>query len=110
MFYQTHSKNRVKHIAVQQHGNYYELKEYSQLLSLIKSDFKIADEKQAELFQDALNVVFPVDAYNRKYVENYNEENGWVFVRGLAFERKYGIVVKLNDSQEVLEIEYKSAL
>ncbi len=110
LFYQVYSKNKLKHIAVQQHGSYFELKDYSMLISLIKADFKLTDDKQAKLFQDALNVIFPVDAYNKKNVENYKVENEWVFVRGEAFGNKVGIIAKLNDSGEILEIVYKSAL
>lgn len=110
LFYQVYSENSFKYIAVQQHGNYSELKDYNQLVPLLKTGFKLNDRIQAEKFQESINILFPVDDFNKKQVINYKEANNWVFVRGIAFENKFGIIVKLNDEQKVLEIEYKSEL
>ncbi len=110
LFFKIYSKNKLIHIAIEYHGNYTELKDYTQLTHLLQTGFNLSDETDAKTFQKALDVLYPPDVFNKKYINNYKSDKSWVFVRGEAFGNKYGIIVGLNNANEIINIGYKSSL
>lgn len=110
VFYKVFKKNKFKYIAAQFHGTYFELNEYSMLVPMLQSDFKLKDEIEAKKFQNALGVLFPINSFNEKVLAFEIVEGGWRFVRGEAFEKEYGIFVRTDELGKILEIEYKSEL
>lgn len=110
IFYHVYARNKKTSITIQQHGNYYELKHYSQLDPLVKQDFVIIDEAQSLQMEEALEVLYPVDTFNKKYVTNYKTDDGWMFIRGEAFGYKYGIEVKLDSLGKTIDMVYKTDL
>lgn len=110
LFYHVYTLNKSKHIAIQQHSNYYELKNYSQLTTLVRDDFLLTDEKHSLQMEEALEILYPVDTFNKKYIENYKSKNSWMFIRGEAFDYKYGIEVKLDSLGKAIDFIYKTDL
>lgn len=110
LFYYVYTKDKRTFIAIQQHGNYYKLKHYSQLAPLVKKDFVLNNEKQGLLMEEALEVLYPVDTFNKKYIKNYKTDNGWMFIRGESFDYKYGIEVKVDSLGKAVDFIYRTDL
>lgn len=110
IFYMVYKDNRFKYVAAQYYGTYTKLNDYNNLVSMIQPDFKLLNDGDAKKLQDALNVVFPVDTFNKKELKYETVDGGWNFIRGSAFGNYYGIFVSADEVGNVLKIEYKSEL
>ena len=99
---ETSESNRSQEfIAYDANGTYAELKEKEDLIFLIKEDFVI-NEANALLFQDALDVLYPLDYFDKKAKANYKKDNKWIFVRSDSFGEKKGFVLFLNGSGKII--------
>jgi hypothetical protein len=87
-------------IAYAANGAYAELKEKEDLIFLIKEDFVI-NEANALLFQEALDVLYPLDYFDKKAKTNYKKDNKWIFVRSDSFGEKKGFVLFMNGSGKI---------
>lgn len=93
-------------IAFAQNNNYEVLMNKAMLTSLVAPKFKIENEQNAALFQDALNALYPPGTFEKKHIQCYKKENSWCFVRDESFGDLKGFVVQLNTNNTIKKIEY----
>ena len=91
-------------IAYFANGVYAELKEKEDIIFLIKKDF-VLNEENAIIFQDALDVLYPLDYFDKKVKTNYKKDNQWVFVRSESFGEKKGFVLFINGSSKIIGLK-----
>ena len=75
----------------------------NQLLTLIKSSYKITSKDQASNFEKVLDKLFPPFFESNK--EIYQKDNQWFFIRDISFGEKEGIVVTVDDNGKIIEVE-----
>ncbi len=102
--------NINKKLVAQQYGSYHEIDSYDKLLPLFNNGFSISNEQQSLIVQDALEILYPIDEFNRQFIRNYKLNNQWIFIRGKAFDKFYGIALTINDSGIPTTVEYISDL
>ena len=81
--------------------------EFPELLSLVKKDFLLNDEKSAQLFENALNVLYPVKKKEIPNVRHLQEGNQWVFIRGTFFDDLQAFVVTTDSNGIITKIAYE---
>jgi hypothetical protein len=91
-------------IAYFANGVYAELKEKEDIIFLIKKDF-VLNEENAIIFQDALDVLYPLDYFDKKAKMNYKKDNQWIFVRSESFGEKKGFVLFMNGSSKIIGLK-----
>ena len=91
-------------IAYEKDGPFTELKEKEDLIFLIKDGF-VLNNATANLFQTALDVLYPLDYFDKKAETNYKDNNKWVFVRSESFGEKKGLVLFLNDKGKIIGLK-----
>lgn len=91
-------------MAVARDGDYSVFKKNDELVTYISNDF-VLNEKSAPLFQDALDVLFPMGHFAEKHKTFYQQGDQWVFVRDESFGDKIGIAVKVNGDGKVITVE-----
>ena len=81
--------------------------EFPELLSLVKKDFLLNDEKSAQLFENALNVLYPVKKKEIPNVRHLQEGDQWVFIRGTFFNDLQAFVVTTDTDGRITKIAYQ---
>jgi hypothetical protein len=56
------------------------------LLSMVKPDFLLKDENSAKIFEEALNVLYPVEERERQNMKHMKKGAQWLFVRKKFFD------------------------
>lgn len=98
--------NINKTLVAQQYGTYQEVQVYDSLIAYFNPELTISDPKDALTIQDALEVLYPIDEFNKQFMNNYSEPGRWIFIRGKAFEKFYGIAINMNDSGKPTSVNY----
>jgi len=75
------------------------------LLALIKKDFLLQDENAAKLFEDALNVLYPVENDELTNVRHLKEGSQWIFLRDKFFDDYTAFIVTTGPDGEVTKID-----
>ena len=91
-------------IAYAANDTYTELKEKEDLIFFIKKDF-VLNEVNALIFQEALDVLYPPDFFDKKKKTNYKKGNQWIFVRSESFGEKKGFVLFMNGSGKIIGLK-----
>ncbi len=76
------------------------------LFSLLKDDFRISNEGDAALFEDALDALYPVNWSDESDKKRFQQDGTWYFIRGDFFGSKKGFIVPVSSSGQILEITY----
>jgi len=76
------------------------------LQSIIKKDFKIKSDADSLLFEEALDVLYPLGGFDKKKKERYKIGNDWYFIRGTFFSNKKGFIVSVNEKGNITKIKY----
>ncbi len=90
-------------IAAARDDVYSVFKKNEELAADVSGDF-ILNEKSALLFQDALDVLFPVGHFAEKHKAFYKNDDHWVFVRDESFGELTGIIVKVDGDGKVVTV------
>ncbi len=101
--------SRESFTAVAKDNNYSVFKRTEELTSLVCDDF-VLDEQSAVVFQDALDVLFPMGHFAQKHKMFYGENEKWIFVRDESFGAKVGIIVDVDDGGKVIRIGAEQAI
>ncbi len=80
------------------------------LSTLAAPEFKIDNEQNASVFQDALNALYPPGTFDTKHIRYFRKDYSWCFVRGESFGEKKGFVVQLNENNAIEKIEYSDKI
>jgi hypothetical protein len=97
-------------IAFAENNKYEVLMNKAMLTNLVAPEFKIENEQNAIVFQDALNALYPPGTFDIKHIQCYKKDNSWCFVRGESFGDKKGFVVRLNANNAIEKIEYSEKI
>lgn len=81
--------------------------EFPTLLSLVKKDFLLKDEKAAKQFEAALDLLYPPREKDRKEVKHMQEGEQWIFIRGTFFDDAKAFAVTTDPDGTVTNIEFK---
>lgn len=76
------------------------------LKSVVKKDFLLKDENTAELFEKALNVIYPVDEDHIQDVKHFQKGSKWIFTRRKFFDDYMGFIVTTEPDGSVTKVEY----
>jgi hypothetical protein len=83
-------------------------------LKLISPKFKLAGEKDAQAFQEALDALYPIDTDfskdDLKAKAIKHSGTTWTFVRGKFFDHLKGFVVTTDAAGTVTEIKYSLSI
>ncbi len=77
---------------------------------MLKPDFTIKSDAEAKLFQDALDVIYPIDTtfnkddINAKAIRHAG--NHWTFVRGKFFDHFKGFIVTTDAGGKVIGVKW----
>ena len=82
------------------------------LTSLVKDAFRLTDKASAEVFEQALDQLYPIHSFGDKKEpkEILRKGSTWIFVRGLFFEDKQGFVVATDEEGRIKEIRQQLRL
>jgi hypothetical protein len=77
------------------------------LFSLLREDFYIRNEKDAKMFETALDYVYPIGySGNLKYKMFLKKDGKWYFIRGDFFDDRLGFIVTLDANSKITAIDY----
>ena len=76
------------------------------LLSVLRSDFRLKNEADVKIFETSLDKLFPISWPNDEKREHINKGNKWYFIRGDFFDSKSGYIVTLDPSMKITNIAY----
>jgi hypothetical protein len=79
--------------------------ELTQLLTLLKKEFRLKDEANAVLFEKALNALYPVEEKEVSNVRHLKKSNQWIFLRGKFFDDETAVIVTVNPDGTITKIE-----
>lgn len=79
------------------------------LMSLIRKDFLLKDENGANLFEAALNVLYPLDEEEIQNVKHLHRDLQWIFLRGKFFDDFTAFIVTTGPDGAVTKIELELA-
>lgn len=79
------------------------------LMSLIKKDFLLKDESTAQLFEAALNVLYPVEEDEIQNVKHLHKDSQWIFLRGKFFDDYTAFIVTTGSNGVVTNVELELA-
>ncbi len=79
------------------------------LTSIIKKDFLLKDENAAQLFEAALNVLYPVDEDEIQNVKHLHKDSQWIFLRGKFFDDFTAFIVTTGSNGVVTNVELELA-
>ncbi len=74
--------------------------------SYIKEDFLLND-KSAPMFQGLLDLIYPVDEWDRDPIEFLQKDGKWYFLRDTYFSTKQGFEVTTDAAGKITAIRYK---
>jgi hypothetical protein len=77
------------------------------LLSLIKKDFRISDDADAKVFEEALDAIYPIST-RRDNDEKVIRQDGkiWMFVRGNFMRTLQGFIVNTDAQGKITGLSY----
>ncbi|MFD2099715.1 hypothetical protein [Flagellimonas iocasae] len=75
-------------------------------LSLIRDDF-ILDPQTAPLFEDLLDIIYPIEEWKIDKREIVQKNGKWYFLRDAYFRSKQGFEVTLDSDGKIIAICYK---
>jgi len=76
------------------------------LKSIIKNDFRLYSQKDAESLQEALDSIYKISSLSDQNAKAIIQKgNEWIFVRGTFFKKKKGFIFKVNKGV-ITEIQY----
>src|SRR5690625_90054 len=81
--------------------------EFPALLSLVKKDFLLNNEESAQLFENALNVLYPVKKKEIPNVRHLQEGTKWLFIRGTFFDDLQAFIVTTDTNGRIKNIAYE---
>ena len=81
-------------------------KSLSEFLSFIKEDF-ILDPETAPLFEDMLDIMYPIADWKIDKREIIHKNGKWYFLRDAYFRTKQGFEITLDSSGKITAIRYK---
>jgi len=76
------------------------------LLSVLRSDFRIKNEADVKIFETSLDKLFPISWPNDEKKEHIKKGNKWYFIRGDFFDSKSGYIVTIDPSMKITNIAY----
>lgn len=76
------------------------------LLTALRSDFRIKNEADVKIFETSLDKLFPISWPNDEKKEHIKKGNKWYFIRGDFFDSKSGYIVTLDPSMKITNIAY----
>lgn len=76
------------------------------LLPVLQDNFYIRTEKDAKIFETALDKLYPVQEDEKELKEHLKSGNIWYFIRSDFFEDKSGYKVTINKDSKVTGIVY----
>ena len=76
-------------------------------LRTVKKDFKIKTDKDAELFESTLDLIFPMGQFDNKPKEIIRTGQTVKFVRGAFLQKTKGFILTLGPDGAVTGITYK---
>ncbi len=79
------------------------------LMSLVRKDFRLKDENAAKLFEESLNVIYPVDEKEKVNIKHLKKGTQWVFIRGKFFDDFTAFLVTVSPDGTISKIEVKLA-
>ena len=79
------------------------------LMSLIRKDFLLKDENGAKLFEDALNILYPVEESGIQNVKHLKRDSQWIFLRGKFFDDFTAFIVTTGPDGTVTGIDLELA-
>ena len=79
------------------------------LMSLIRKGFFLKDENAAKLFEDALNVLYPVEESEIQNVRHLHRDSQWIFLRGKFFDDFTAFIVTTGPDGAVTGIDLELA-
>lgn len=79
------------------------------LMSMIKKDFLLKDDNAAQLFEAALNVLYPVDKDEIQNVKHLRKDSQWIFLRGEFFDDFTAFIVTTSTGGVVTKVELELA-
>ncbi|MDJ0973714.1 MAG: hypothetical protein QNJ98_04585 [Planctomycetota bacterium] len=82
------------------------------LTSLVKDTFRLDGKEAAEVFEQALDQLFPMRSFGNKKEpkEILRKGSTWIFVRGTFFEDKKGFTVATDEEGKITEIRQQLRL
>jgi hypothetical protein len=89
-------------------GSFSKFYSVGELLPFIKSSYKISSQEQATEFEKVLDKLFPVFYAGHK--EIYQKDKQWFFIRDESFGEKEGVVVTVDDTGKIIDIEHKGGI
>ena len=89
--------------AVGRDGEYSVLKKNEQLVPYISESF-VLNEESALLFQDTLDLMFPLGHFAKEHKAFYQEGDQWIFVRDESFGEKEGVTVSVDGDGKIVGI------
>ena len=76
------------------------------LKSIIKNNFRLYSQKDAESLQEALDSIYKISSLSDQNAKAIIQKgNEWIFVRGAFFRKKKGFIFKVNKGV-ITEIQY----
>ncbi len=75
-------------------------------LNVIKDDF-VLDPQTAPLFEDLLDIIYPVAAWKVDKREFFHKNGSWYFLRDAYFRTKQGFEVTIDPDGKITSIRYK---
>ncbi|HLP73419.1 MAG TPA: hypothetical protein VK155_10995 [Bacteroidales bacterium] len=79
--------------------------ELKELLSMLKSEFRIRNEADAKVFEAALNALYPVDQKDVANIKHMNKAAQWIFIRGKFFDDNTAVIVSVAPDGRLSKIE-----
>ena len=99
-----------KFFAINYQDKYSVLKGCADLLPTIRPDFSLNGMESALLFEEVLDVLYPVSTFEEKNKNRYQIDNTWIFVREESFGDLRGYEVEVDDSGSILSIQSSNKL
>ncbi|MBB3701273.1 hypothetical protein KMW28_03575 [Flammeovirga yaeyamensis] len=76
-----------------------------EFLCYIKDDF-VLNEKTAQMFQDLLDKIYPVEDWKSQHKEFLQKDGKWYFLRDKFFDKKQGFEITVDDNGKITFIKY----
>lgn len=99
-----------KFFAIEKNNEYSVLKDCNDLVGAISADYSLKSTESALLFEEVLDVLYPVSTFDEKNKDRYQIDNTWIFVREESFGDLRGYEVTIDDSGSVQAIKQSNEL
>jgi hypothetical protein len=83
-------------------------KDHNGLVKIINPNFKLNNEKNVLILQNALDVLYPISKKEDSRVKTYFKKDGkWYFIRGKFFKNFKGYVFNIKNDGSILKARYE---